>query len=409
MANVVFVAPFFMETTLRFIEAVARLPEVRLGVVSQDPAERLPEGLRARIDGHFRVGDGLSRSELATALEAMAREFGSVDRLVGTLEQLQVTLGELREQFGLPGISASVARNFRDKNLMKDVLEAAGVPCARHRRVFEESDLRAFAEEVGFPVVVKPLAGAGAQGTFRLNDAESLDEYAASFPLGPEHSCMAEEFVVGAERSFDSVMLDGEILWYTVNEYLPSPLEVLREPWIQWCVLSRRDLEIPEYDGIRAVAPRALSALGMTHGLSHMEWFQRPDGSVAVSEVGARPPGAQFTSVMSYACDVDFFHAWARLMVEDRFDPPDRRYAVGAAFVRAQGRGRAIAEIHGVEQASRQLGDIVVSSALPRIGQTPSGGYEGDGHVIVRHPETRVVEQALAFLVRTLRVETSES
>jgi len=42
MNNVLFVAPFFLETTLRFVAAAARLPGVRVGLVSQDPLEKLP-------------------------------------------------------------------------------------------------------------------------------------------------------------------------------------------------------------------------------------------------------------------------------------------------------------------------------------------------------------------------------
>ena len=42
-----------------------------------------------------------------------------------------------------------------------------------------------------------------------------------------------------------------------------------------------------------------------------MEWFRRPDGTVAVSEVAMRPPGAQITSMLCYAHDFDLDSAWA--------------------------------------------------------------------------------------------------
>ena len=73
-----------------------------------------------------------------------------------------------------------------------------------------------------------------------------------------------------------------------------------------------------------------------------MEWFRRPDGSIAISEVGARPPGSQFMTLMSYAHDTDLYAAWARLAVDGVFDPPQRSYACGGAYLRAQGSGRAI-------------------------------------------------------------------
>ena len=85
-----------------------------------------------------------------------------------------------------------------------------------------------------------------------------------------------------------------------------------------------------------------------------MEWFRRADGSVAISEVAARPPGAQITTLVSRAHDIDFVQAWARLMIFNTFDPPDRRYAAGAAFLRGQGQGRVRA-VHGWEQVSARI------------------------------------------------------
>ena len=69
-------------------------------------------------------------------------------------------------------------------------------------------------------------------------------------------------------------------------------------------------------------------------GLTHMEWCRRRDGSIAISEVAARPPGAQFTTLMSYAHDKDMYQAWVELMVFDRFTVPERKYSAGAAYLR---------------------------------------------------------------------------
>ncbi|MDH3283842.1 MAG: hypothetical protein OEQ13_03815, partial [Acidobacteriota bacterium] len=175
-------------------------------------------------------------------------------------------------------------------------------------------------------------------------------------------------------------------------------------PWIQWCVVLPREVDHPRYDDIRAVAAKALATLGMGTGLTHMEWFRRADGSVAISEVGARPPGAQFTTLISYAHDIDMYAAWARLMVYEEFDPPERKFAAGVAFLRGQGEG-SVKAIRGVGQAQKEIGGIVVEARLPRRGQPRSGTYEGEGFVLVRHPETKVVERALERLVSLIRVE----
>jgi len=407
MVNAVFVAPYFATTTLRFIDAAASLPDVRLGLVSEDPEQKLPAELRHKLAAHYRVEDGLTANGLRVAVEAMKVGLGSVDRLIGTLEQLQVPLGELRDELDLAGLRADAARNFRDKAQMKTVLRAAGLPCARHRLASQTAEVIAFVQEVGFPIIVKPPAGAGAQGTYRLDDGDALTSCLSSMPPTPERPVLVEEFIAGEEHSFDSVVLGGHVVWHSINDYTPAPIEVLRHPWIQWSVLSPREVDDPAYAPIRDVAEPALKVLGLHDGLSHMEWFRREDGRIAISEVGARPPGAQFATLLSYAYDFDFYRAWAELMVRDVWEPPPRQYAVGAVYLRAQGKGERIGAVHGLAEAQREVGELVVEAKLPREGQAPSGTYEGDGYVILRHPETATVRDALRRLVERIYVELS--
>lgn len=404
MRNAVFVAPYFLEATLRFVDAVARLDGVRLALVSTDPEARLPPALRHRLAAHWRVDDCLDPDQLVGAIRGLTDRVGPPERLIGTLEELQVPLAVVRERLGLAGLGAEAARNFRDKARMKQVLAAAGLPCARHRLVDAAGEAQAFADEVGFPLVVKPPAGAGARNTFRVDDAAQLAATLAAVPPAPDAPLLLEEFVTGEEHSFDAVVVDGRPAWHSIGRYLPGPLEVLRTDWIQWCVVLPRDIDGPEYAPIRQAGFAALSALGLSTGFAHMEWFRRPDGGVVLSEVGARPPGAQFTSLISYTHDADFYRLWARLAALEQFDPPARRFAVGCAYLRGQGDGRVRA-VHGLEAVAREVGSLVVEARLPQAGQAKSGTYEGEGYVIVRHPDTAVVERALARVVTGLEVE----
>jgi hypothetical protein len=144
----------------------------------------------------------------------------------------------------------------------------------------------------------------------------------------------------------------------------------------------------------------------MVTGLSHMEWFRRTDGTLAISEVGARPPGAQFTTLLLYAHELDFYDAWTRLMIFETFEPPARRFAAGAAYLRGQGEG-SIRAVHGIDVARRELGDLVVEVKLPQPGSPRGQTYEGDGYVILRHPETEAVEHGLARLLQLIRLDVA--
>ncbi len=404
MPNVVFVAPFFADTTLRFVEAMAREPGVRCALVSRQAAEELPVAVRRPLAAHWRLEEPFAVDALTAGVQAAAAQLGGADRLVGILEQLQVQLAQVRERLGIPGMDVETARNFRDKARMKTVLQRAGIPCARHRLAHEGQEAVAFAAEVGFPLVFKPPAGAGARSTFRVDDEQAFWRGLEIARPSREDPVLIEEFITGREYSFDCVFARGEPRWHSFSRYYPTPLEVLQHPWIQWCVVLPREIDDALYQRVARIGVAALQALGLKTGLAHMEWFERPDGQVAISEVGARPPGAQITSMLAYAHEFDIYRAWSRLMAYEEFEAPQRRWAVATLYLRGQGRGR-VQGVHGLDLAQRELGELVVEAKLPTKGQAPGTGYEGEGYVILRHRETKVIVEAVQRLMQLLRVE----
>jgi biotin carboxylase len=405
MPAVVFVAPYFTETTKRYLEATASLPGVRMGVVSQEPEQLLPPEFRRLFAAHYRVDDPFDPRQIAHASRQIEARIGRVERLLAVMEQLQVPVAEARELLDLPGMRAEQARNFRDKQRMKDALAAAGLPVARHRLVRTEDEAVRFAAEVGYPVVVKPPAGAASQSTFRARDEAALRSVLAPAEAAGGGMALLEEQVVGQECSFDAFLLHGELLFHSVSRYHPNPLVLMENPWIQGIVVVPREHYPPEQEDIRALAPRALEALGLWTGMCHLEWFRRPDGGLTISEVGARPAGAHITTIVDRAHDGDCAAAWARLMVYERFEPfPERRYAAGAAYLRGQGQGRVRA-VHGLDVVARDVGHLVTDYQLPEIGRERGPAFDGDGFILLRHPETRVVDEALRHIIETVRVE----
>ncbi len=401
MRSVVFVAPFPMETTMRFARAVAKLAGVKLLGVFQSP----PVGADAALFTEIaRVDNCLDVRQLLHAVGTLGARHGRPHRVLGVLENMQVQLAQVREHFGIPGERVSTVTLFRDKHRMKDALRAAGLPCARHRMVGTAADAWDFVKQVGFPLVLKPPAGAGCKATYRIANAAELSAALVEIQPNPGQPVLAEEFLTGDEHSFETITLRGVPRFYSISRYYPTPLEVMENPWIQWVCLLPREISGPEYNAVRAVGAATISALGLHTGMTHMEWFRRPNGTVAIGEIAQRPPGAQIVRLMSYAYDTDLYQAWARAVVDDAFDGPwERRYSVGAAFLRGAGEGR-VARIEGLDEAQRKMGHLVVETQLPRIGAPKSDSYEGDGFAIVRHPDTEVVKRALLELIRSVRV-----
>lgn len=401
MVFVLYVCPNFTANAVRFIDVLSGTAGVRLGLISQEPMALLPADIQLRLAAFQQVSDVFDAQLLTLAATALQAEYAPIHRILAAVEGLQVPLAQVRAQLGLAGMDVETAKNFRDKQRMKDLFRAAGLPCARSQEIHTLKEANAFAKKVGFPVVVKPIAGAGSLSTFRVQNQAELETAVKSMK---ETSALLEEFVTGDEHSFDTYSLQGKPVFHSLTHYYPNPLEAMREPWIQWQVVLPREVNAPQYDDIRKAAFQALDALGMDTGISHLEWFRRADGSLAISEVAARPPGAQFTTLMSRAFDFDAVGAWARLMIFGEFEPQEQKYAVGAAYLRGQGQGR-IKAVHGLGQIQQEVGHLITDFKIPTIGQESAGNYEGEGFIILRHPETAVVRQALSRVVSLARVE----
>lgn len=402
MRPVVFAAPFPLETTMRFARAAARLPDVALlGVVQEEPKGRD----RKIFADVVRVTDGLSARDLIDAVEVLRRRHGMPHRIVGVLEPLQVQLAMARAHFDIPGTDPDTADLFRDKARMKDRLRAAGLPVARHRLLASPSDGEGFAREVGFPMVLKPPAGMGAKATFRVRSIDELKSAVLGMRASRDNPVLAEEFLQGQEGSFDTITTGGTPRVASISHYFPTPLEVLENPWIQWCCVLPRSVDGDAYAEVKRVGVRAIEVLGLRDGFTHMEWFRRTDGSIAIGEIAQRPPGANITRMIGLAYDVDPYLAWARAVIDGAFDGPwERKWSVGCAFLRGMGRGR-VARIEGADEANQRVRRYVEEAKLPAIGAPKSDSYEGDGYAIVRDGDTDIVMAALKTIIETVRVQ----
>lgn len=402
MRNVVFAAPFPLETTLRFARAAARLDGVRLLGLVQEP----PRGDDAKLFADVvTVGDGLDTEQLIAGARALERRHGRLHRVLGILEPLQVQLAQVRAALGVPGTTPRTAELFRDKARMKDELRRHGLPCARHKLIRTWGDAEAFVAEVGLPLVLKPPAGMGCKSTWRISSTDELRAALRALHASPERPALAEEFLRGREYSFETITIGGAVRFQSCSRYYPTPLEVMETPWIQWVVVLPRDIDGPEFADARALGVKAIAALGLETGFTHMEWFRRDDGSLAIGEIAARPPGAHIVLANGYAHDADLYRAWARAVIDDAFDGPwQRKYAVGVAYLRGVGRGRVVA-VRGVEKANALCGHMAVESRLPKVGAPRADSYEGDGYVVVRDPDVEQVKRAMTTIIETIQIE----
>jgi hypothetical protein len=402
--TVVQLLPSGSRSALRFVKAVLGQPGVRMALLCEDPPERLPSLVRDRVVACARVERATDPSSIIDALRSIADELGRPDMILGTTEPLQVPLGEVRDALRIPGMSADVARGIRDKSIMKERLSAAGLPVARHCVVESTEAALSFAERTGYPLVIKELEAVERLSVFRVKDEHQLRTLLGDMQVRPGAPVVCEELIEGTECALELVSLGGVPAWVCATRASASALEVLETPGLQRTIVLPRELDDPADPLVRRMGFAALRACGLGSGMFRVEWFRRLDGSVILSEIEARP-STPLLSLMSHAYDADLHRAWANAMVHGWFLPIPRVNAAGVVILRGRGEGSHITAVHGIDQVRRDLGPIIVEESLPEIGAAAALTHEGDGFIIVRHPETAEVERALAHLVSTVHVE----
>ncbi|MBT8098863.1 MAG: ATP-grasp domain-containing protein, partial [Gammaproteobacteria bacterium] len=311
-----------------------------------------------------------------------------LDRIECLWEPGIMLAAELRQHFGVPGLSIEQAHRFRDKEAMKQALDAAGIRTPKHVAVDSVAGCWEAAEAIGFPLILKPIAGAGSADTYRVNSA---DELRAVLPrLRHVPTVSVEEFVDGEEYTFDTITVGGEIVYHNIAWYRPRPLIARSHEWISPQVIALRDVDAPEYSPAIQMGRDVIDVLGFDTGFTHMEWYQKADGEVVFGEIGGRPPGAHQVDQMKYACDFDVFKAWGEAVTSGRVQTGySRNYNVATVYKRARGVGR-ITRIDGVDELQRRFGEHVVWNTLSAPG-TPRRDWlktlVSDGFVMLRHPD----------------------
>jgi formate-dependent phosphoribosylglycinamide formyltransferase (GAR transformylase) len=386
MTTVLMVSPGYPAEMAFFTRGLAQAGATVIGLGDQDSGA-LPPIAKQALHQYVRVASLADEGAVAGIVREVARH-ARIDQVECLWEPYMVLAARLREQLGLPGLTVAQTVPFRDKERMKQLLDAAGLRTPRHRATETVAGVWAAAEQVGYPLIVKPVDGAGSADTYRADSAAELDAILPALRHVPRVS--VEEFIDGEEFTYDTICAGGQVLVENICQYHPRPLQTKLHEWISPVTLALRDLEAPGLQGGRELGRAVLRALGFADGFTHMEWYRKADGEVVFGEIGARPPGARTVDVMNYATDADLFTAWAYAVTQGSIPfGVERRYNAASIFKRARGAGR-ITRYEGLDHLLAAYGEHVVAIDLLPVG-APRRDWRatliGDGMVIVRHPD----------------------
>jgi biotin carboxylase len=369
-----------------FVRGLASTGARVIGVGDQ-AADSLPQMARDNLAAHWHVPSFADEQGIIDAVREHARHV-RIDQVESLWEPTMVLAARLREVLGVAGMTVAQTIPFRDKEEMKRVLDNAGIRTPRHHSATTIDGVREAAHAIGFPIIVKPIAGAGSANTYRVDRQEDLEAILPQLRNVPEVS--VEEFIDGEEFTFDTICANGEVLYENISWYRPRPLIARSLEWVSPITLALRDPTVGHLAGGRAMGHAVIDALGFRDGFTHMEWYRKHDGEVVFGEIGARPPGARTVDVMNYTCDSDLYTRWAEAVLLGKLtEPVVRRYNAASVCKRAQGEGH-IRSIEGLSRLLSEYDDWVTAVDLLPIGAHRRDWRQtllSDGWVMVRHPE----------------------
>ncbi|MFG2616856.1 ATP-grasp domain-containing protein [Streptomyces sp. NPDC048507] len=317
--------------------------------------EKVPDG---PLDyTRLEIFDDFDADEVEARAVELITEHGITG--VSALHEADMLLAaRLRERFGLPGAWHDDVMPFRDKVLMKERAQEAGIEIAAWAQAATADQARAFVAEQDFPVVFKHRHGFNSVGLRILHDADSFEECLTEvYGAGERDDVLLEDFVPGRMCHVDGLVVDGRVAlaWPSQYQYDLASFGSDAGPRIDLTL----DVDDPLTPRLLGLADEVLAALSpeasrLRDYSFHMEVFHTPDDRLVLCESACRPGGAKIREVFDalfgvhlgeYAVRVDAAHA-APEGVRERDDasglPAPRCMAGQALMMKQPGLVRAL-------------------------------------------------------------------
>ena len=316
--NFIFVSPHFPKTYWNFCDRLHRNGVNVLGI-GDAPFDEIPWELKQCLTEYYRVNDLGNYDEMLRAVAYFTFHYGKIDWIESNNEYWLEMDAQLRTDFNITtGAQNDFIERIKYKSKMKESYIAAGVPVARHHMVSTQAAARAFIKEVGYPVIVKPDNGCGAEATYKIKNFSDLKKFYAE-PHNVQY--IMEEYIDGTIVSFDGVADSHCIpLFYTSNVFPTPMLDIVSQQgdlsyWTQKTVPA----------ALKDVGFRTIKAFGAKSRFFHCEFFQLnadksglgKKGDYVALEVNMRPAGGYTPDMINFANSVDCYQIWADMVCYD--------------------------------------------------------------------------------------------
>jgi biotin carboxylase len=312
MMNFIYLSPHFPPNYYQFCVNLRQLGANVLGL-ADEPYDLLNPALKDALTEYYKVGDMHNYDELLRAVGYFTNRYGKIDRIDSLNEYWLETEAQLRTDFNIPGLKSVDMPRIKRKSQMKKTFIKAGIPVARGKVVHTLAEGRRLLREVGYPVVAKPDVGVGAAKTYKIHNAEELEQFFTQKPL---IDYILEEFITGTICTFDGLTdRDGNLVFFTSHQYSQGIMEtVINDDLVYYYSLR----EIPT--DLENIGRKTLRAFDVRERFFHFEFFRtQEDNRLVALEVNMRPPGGMTTDMFNFANNIDVYREWANIIMHNRF------------------------------------------------------------------------------------------
>ena len=317
--NFIFISPNFPQTYWNFCERLRSRGVNVLGIGDASYESLSPE-LKANLTEYYRVDSLEDYAQAFRAVAFFTWKYGKIDWLESNNEYWLETDARLRTDFNITtGVQMKDIAKFKSKAAQKTYYAKAGVPTARQHKVTTPEAAKTFLKEVGYPVIVKPEIGVGAEATYKVSSDAEMEAFFAVKPAVPY---VMEEFVTGDIYSYDAICdSHGKPLFESSAHFPPSVMDIVNGNLdMPYYVLP----EVPEQLKERGRA--TLKAFGVKSRFVHFEFFRLTKARKGLGKVGdfvgletnMRPAGGYTPDMMNYAHSTDVYTIWADMVTADK-------------------------------------------------------------------------------------------
>ena len=323
MKNFVFISPNFPASYWKFC-AELKNNGMRVLGIGDCPYDELKQELRDSLHEYFKVSSLENYDEVFKAVAFFTYKYGKIDWLESNNEYWLERDAKLRTEFHITtGFMEGDMEKVKCKSAMKAYYAKAGIPTARYHIVEGYEDAVAFANKVGYPVVVKPDNGVGASHTYRLRSDEDVRNF---IDTKDSNIYVMEEQVNGTVTTYDAIIgANGQALFESGNVTPHSLMDVVNDGGESLYYLHK---EVPE--DVRDVGLRTVEAFGVKSRFVHLEFFRlnedqeglgKKDDLVGL-EVNMRPAGGYTPDMYNYGYETDVYKIWADMICFDESTKP---------------------------------------------------------------------------------------